>query len=133
MTAADEFNCTDDRELINQGHRRCPAQNRIVPIISSIYLLLANVLLLNLLIAMFRHDAAYNLTCFLTRGISYLSFAFSYTFDKLVDKTDKIWKFQRFALIEEYYLRSPFLIPFSFSRSCCSNRDNAFGELTSCN
>jgi len=39
---------------------------------------------------------------------------FSYTFNKLVDMTDMIWKYQRYGLIEEYYSRPALVAPFSF-------------------
>ncbi|KAJ1121117.1 hypothetical protein NDU88_009245 [Pleurodeles waltl] len=54
-----------------------------------LYLLFANILLLNLLIAMF-----------------------SYTFSEVQDHTDQIWKFQRHNLIEEYSNRPPAPPPF---------------------
>ncbi|XP_076815902.1 transient receptor potential cation channel subfamily M member-like 2 isoform X1 [Clavelina lepadiformis] len=87
---ADEFNCTYDMQEISAGYQRCPEQNVIVPILSAGYMLLANVLLLNLLIAMF-----------------------SYTFDSLVTKTGVIWRYQRYALIEEYHYRPWLPVPFS--------------------
>lgn len=49
-----------------------------------LYLLFANILLLNLLIAMF-----------------------NYTFQEVQEHTDQIWKFQRHDLIEEYHGRPP--------------------------
>ncbi|XP_041117862.1 transient receptor potential cation channel subfamily M member 2-like isoform X2 [Polyodon spathula] len=65
----------------------------ITIILLCIYLLFANILLLNLLIAMF-----------------------NYTFQDVQDNTDKIWKFQRYGLIVEYHsqpLFPPPLIIFS--------------------
>uniref|UniRef100_A0A3B3ZW62 Uncharacterized protein n=1 Tax=Periophthalmus magnuspinnatus TaxID=409849 RepID=A0A3B3ZW62_9GOBI len=47
-----------------------------------VYLLFANILLLNLLIAIF-----------------------NFTFQEVQDNTDRIWKFQRYELIKEYYSR----------------------------
>uniref|UniRef100_A0A3B3CWT1 Transient receptor potential cation channel, subfamily M, member 2 n=1 Tax=Oryzias melastigma TaxID=30732 RepID=A0A3B3CWT1_ORYME len=56
-----------------------------------VYLLFANILLLNLLIAIF-----------------------NFTFQEVQDNTDRIWKFQRYELIKEYYSRPaappPFII-----------------------
>uniref|UniRef100_A0A3B3XD50 Ion transport domain-containing protein n=1 Tax=Poecilia mexicana TaxID=48701 RepID=A0A3B3XD50_9TELE len=56
-----------------------------------VYLLFANILLINLLIAIF-----------------------NYTFEEVHDNTDRIWKFQRYQLIKEYYSRPapppPFII-----------------------
>ncbi|XP_075855178.1 transient receptor potential cation channel subfamily M member 2 isoform X1 [Microcebus murinus] len=54
-----------------------------------LYLLFANILLLNLLIAMF-----------------------NYTFQQVQEHTDQIWKFQRHDLIEEYHGRPPAPPPF---------------------
>ncbi|XP_024852512.1 transient receptor potential cation channel subfamily M member 2 isoform X3 [Bos taurus] len=54
-----------------------------------LYLLFANILLLNLLIAMF-----------------------NYTFQQVQEHTDQIWKFQRHDLIEEYQGRPPAPPPF---------------------
>ncbi|XP_007945494.1 transient receptor potential cation channel subfamily M member 2 [Orycteropus afer afer] len=53
-------------------------------ILLCLYLLFTNILLLNLLIAMF-----------------------NYTFQQVQEHTDQIWKFQRHDLIEEYYSRPP--------------------------
>ncbi|XP_006876843.1 PREDICTED: transient receptor potential cation channel subfamily M member 2 [Chrysochloris asiatica] len=58
-------------------------------ILLCLYLLFTNILLLNLLIAMF-----------------------NYTFQQVQEHTDQIWKFQRHDLIEEYYSRPPAPPPF---------------------
>ncbi|XP_069495749.1 transient receptor potential cation channel subfamily M member 2-like [Ambystoma mexicanum] len=58
-------------------------------ILLCLYLLFANILIINLLIAMF-----------------------SYTFAEVQDHTDQIWKFQRHDLIEEYNNRPPAPPPF---------------------
>ncbi|XP_076821177.1 transient receptor potential cation channel subfamily M member 2-like isoform X1 [Clavelina lepadiformis] len=70
----DQYNCGPSTD------RECPTQTLFVPILLGIYMMLVSVLLLNFLIAMF-----------------------SYTFDKLISKTDVIWKFQQYQLVEEYY------------------------------
>ncbi|XP_076821164.1 transient receptor potential cation channel subfamily M member-like 2 [Clavelina lepadiformis] len=86
-----ELTCSENlTESNDEGLPRCPQENGFVSILSAIYMLLVNVLLLNLLIAMF-----------------------SYTFEKLVDKTDVIWKFERYYLVEEYYFRPCLVVPFS--------------------
>ncbi|XP_059502989.1 transient receptor potential cation channel subfamily M member 2 isoform X2 [Stegostoma tigrinum] len=61
----------------------------LTTILLCLYLLFSNILLLNLLIAMF-----------------------NYTFQVVQDNTDIIWKFQRYPLIEEYYCRPPAPPPF---------------------
>uniref|UniRef100_A0A8C4S1Y2 Transient receptor potential cation channel, subfamily M, member 2 n=1 Tax=Erpetoichthys calabaricus TaxID=27687 RepID=A0A8C4S1Y2_ERPCA len=58
-------------------------------ILVCIYLLFANILLLNLLIAMF-----------------------NFTFQMVQDNNDQIWKFQRFGLIKEYHCHPTFPPPF---------------------
>ncbi|XP_027982364.1 transient receptor potential cation channel subfamily M member 2 isoform X4 [Eumetopias jubatus] len=58
-------------------------------ILLCLYLLFTNILLLNLLIAMF-----------------------NYTFQQVQEHTDQIWKFQRHDLIEEYHGRPPAPPPF---------------------
>ncbi|XP_023193351.1 transient receptor potential cation channel subfamily M member 2 isoform X1 [Xiphophorus maculatus] len=79
---------------------KCPVLNEnqmpvfpewLTIIMLCVYLLFANILLLNLLIAIF-----------------------NYTFEEVHDNTDSIWKFQRYELIKEYYSRPaappPFII-----------------------
>ncbi|KAF7658007.1 hypothetical protein LDENG_00019260 [Lucifuga dentata] len=79
---------------------KCPLldenQNPVFPvwltiIMLCVYLLFANILLLNLLIAIF-----------------------NFTFEEVQDNTDRIWKFQRYELIKEYHSRPaappPFII-----------------------
>ncbi|XP_032721096.1 transient receptor potential cation channel subfamily M member 2 isoform X1 [Lontra canadensis] len=70
--------------------RREPAfPEWLTVILLCLYLLLTNILLLNLLIAMF-----------------------NYTFQQVQEHTDQIWKFQRHDLIEEYHGRPPAPPPF---------------------
>ncbi|XP_065053971.1 transient receptor potential cation channel subfamily M member-like 2 isoform X2 [Rhopilema esculentum] len=59
----------------------------VAPIYMALYMLFTNILLLNLLIAIF-----------------------NYTFEKVQDASDKVWKFQRYELILEYHDR-PALTP----------------------
>ncbi|KAL3875814.1 hypothetical protein ACJMK2_033729, partial [Sinanodonta woodiana] len=69
------------------GYGRCPAENALVPLLGAVYLVLTNILLINLLIAMF-----------------------SYTFQKVQVQSENVWRFYRFSLVHEYYDR-PFLCP----------------------
>uniref|UniRef100_A0A8C4L049 Transient receptor potential cation channel subfamily M member 2 n=1 Tax=Equus asinus asinus TaxID=83772 RepID=A0A8C4L049_EQUAS len=70
--------------------RQAPAFPQwLTVILLCLYLLFANILLLNLLIAMF-----------------------NYTFQQVQEHTDQIWKFQRHDLIEEYHSRPPAPPPF---------------------
>ncbi|XP_028971789.2 transient receptor potential cation channel subfamily M member 2 isoform X3 [Esox lucius] len=77
---------------------KCPVLNEdqrpafpewLTIILLCVYLLFANILLLNLLIAIF-----------------------NYTFQEVQDNTDNIWKFQRYELIKEYYSRPALPPPF---------------------
>ncbi|XP_042315429.1 transient receptor potential cation channel subfamily M member 2 isoform X2 [Sceloporus undulatus] len=75
---------------------KCPEYNGqpvfpewLTIILLCLYLLFTNILLLNLLIAMF-----------------------NYTFQQVQEHTDQIWKFQRHDLIEEYHGRPPAPPPF---------------------
>ncbi|KAH9505775.1 Transient receptor putative cation channel sub M member 2 [Bulinus truncatus] len=76
-------------EYKDDDTKRCPSEvgKYFVPILLGFYMLMTNVLLLNLLIAMF-----------------------SYTFQQIQDNTDMHWCFQRFKLIFEYTER-PVLPP----------------------
>ncbi|XP_078514877.1 transient receptor potential cation channel subfamily M member 2-like isoform X2 [Lissotriton helveticus] len=91
----DNSTCTADGSVASQP--KCAQTVDGVPvfpewlamILLCLYLLLANILLLNLLIAMFSH-----------------------TFSEVQDNTDQIWKFQRHNLIKEYSNRPPTPPPF---------------------
>ncbi|GCC31326.1 hypothetical protein chiPu_0009783 [Chiloscyllium punctatum] len=63
--------------------------NWLVILLLTIFLLIANILLVNLLIAMF-----------------------SYTFNKVQEKSDTYWKFQRYNLVVEYHKRPALAPPF---------------------
>ncbi|CAC5388886.1 TRPM3 [Mytilus coruscus] len=81
--------CTHDYELyINGTMERCAQSNQFNSTMLAVYLILTNILLVNILIAMF-----------------------SYTFQKVQDNSEMIWKFNMYALIYEYYDRPMFPIP----------------------
>ncbi|KAH3703627.1 hypothetical protein DPMN_078666, partial [Dreissena polymorpha] len=82
--------CTNDASLWKNGtSERCPSETgRMVgPIMMAVYLLFSNILMLNLLIAMF-----------------------SYTFNKIHERSEKIWCFQRYIMVKDYAQR-PVLCP----------------------
>eukprot|EP00057_Strongylocentrotus_purpuratus_P010202 XP_011664676.1 PREDICTED: transient receptor potential cation channel subfamily M member 2 isoform X5 [Strongylocentrotus purpuratus] len=82
--------CTDNSTLVDGvDFFPCPEHSWIGIILLAGYMMISNVLLLNLLIAMF-----------------------SYTFSAIQDNTDTIWKFQRYDLIKEYFNRPPLTPPF---------------------
>ncbi|XP_022096930.1 transient receptor potential cation channel subfamily M member 2-like isoform X2 [Acanthaster planci] len=65
----------------------CPENSWFGTVVLAFYLFISNIMLLNLLIAMF-----------------------NYTFTTVQDNTDTYWKFQRFELVKEYH-RRPVLAP----------------------
>ncbi|XP_072019735.1 transient receptor potential cation channel subfamily M member 2-like [Amphiura filiformis] len=83
LEAEDNFECNRDID------EDCPENPVFAAILLVIYLFLSNVLLLNLLIAMF-----------------------NYTFTTVQENTDVYWKYQRYKLIREYYKRPPLPPPF---------------------
>ncbi|XP_077993262.1 transient receptor potential cation channel subfamily M member 2-like [Glandiceps talaboti] len=81
--------CSRNETIIMQGAARCPEYNSLVLLLLALYMILSNVLLLNLLIAMF-----------------------SYTFAAVHENTDIFWKFQRCGLIIEFHDRPTLCAPF---------------------
>ncbi|KAG7505818.1 transient receptor potential cation channel subfamily M member 4-like [Solea senegalensis] len=86
-----QVNCTNDATEIEAGEEPCMSTyaNWLVVILLVIYLLFTNIVLVNLLIAMF-----------------------SYTFSKVQERSDTYWKFQRYNLIVEYHSRPCLAPPF---------------------
>ncbi|XP_067830631.1 transient receptor potential cation channel subfamily M member 4-like isoform X2 [Heptranchias perlo] len=85
-------NCTDDPvAILMEELPPCTNTyaNWLVILLLTIFLLVANILLVNLLIAMF-----------------------SYTFSKVQENSDIYWKFQRYNLIVEYHKRPALAPPF---------------------
>ncbi|XP_071942447.1 transient receptor potential cation channel subfamily M member-like 2 isoform X2 [Antedon mediterranea] len=85
----EEGSCTVSNGVVGDLDDPCPEFTWVAIILLSGYMLFSNVLLLNLLIAMF-----------------------SYTFSAVQDNTDQYWKFQRFEIIQEYFSRPPLAPPF---------------------
>ncbi|XP_062614395.1 transient receptor potential cation channel subfamily M member-like 2 isoform X2 [Saccostrea cucullata] len=116
----EEPDCTFESDLYSNGtFPRCPTpvSRYAVPILMGFYVLFSNILLLNLLIAMF-----------------------SYTFEITQKDTDSIWKFMRFNTIREYCDRTPLPAPFClishiylllqlFCRKCCKRRKNQINSM----
>ncbi|KAM9391623.1 transient receptor potential cation channel subfamily M member 4-like [Pholidichthys leucotaenia] len=86
-----DINCTTNSSAVDRGGDPCPSPyaNGLVVILLVIYLLFTNIVLVNLLIAMF-----------------------SYTFSKVQERSDTYWKFQRYNLIVEYHSRPHLAPPF---------------------
>ncbi|XP_006816700.2 transient receptor potential cation channel subfamily M member 1-like [Saccoglossus kowalevskii] len=90
----EEVECLIDNETCHTDPRyldTCPDVpdniRWVAPTLTAIYMLISNILLINLLIAMF-----------------------SYTFQKVQDNSETIWRFYRYELISEYHDR-PTLAP----------------------
>ncbi|OAF71847.1 hypothetical protein A3Q56_00397 [Intoshia linei] len=103
--------CTNQTSLVTSSLPRCvdPSVNWLTPIMLGLYILITQVLMFNLVIAMF-----------------------SYTFSKIQDNTDLHWHFSRFQLIKEYHnkpkIPPPIIILTFFKNSlkfiykkCCKN------------
>ncbi|XP_037331641.2 transient receptor potential cation channel subfamily M member 4a [Pungitius pungitius] len=86
-----EIPCTNNATLIEAGAEPCMSTyaNWLVVILLAIYLLFTNIVLVNLLIAIFSH-----------------------TFSKVQEHSDTYWKFQRYNLIKEYHSRPCLAPPF---------------------
>ena len=84
-----EVENTTQLHNLKEGQFRCSSNSKVVVTISAIYMLIANVLLLNLLIALFAS-----------------------TYEKINQISDAVWKFQRAELIMEYRDKPPFPFPF---------------------
>ncbi|CAG2246288.1 TRPM1 [Mytilus edulis] len=81
--------CTNNPQLYTNGTmERCAVTNQYNALMMAVYLVLTNILLVNILIAMF-----------------------SQTFQTVQDNSEIIWKFHRYALVYEYYERPMFPIP----------------------
>ncbi|KAH9512885.1 hypothetical protein Btru_036877 [Bulinus truncatus] len=88
MQGEDVSGCTRNETIWrNDPMNRCPEKNAIVPVLLAVYMVLTNILLINILIAMF-----------------------SYTFQSVQDNSTKVWRFYRFALVYEYFDR-PSMVP----------------------
>ncbi|XP_033755589.1 transient receptor potential cation channel subfamily M member-like 2 isoform X2 [Pecten maximus] len=82
--------CTTNETIWRAGTmQRCAENNALVALLLAIYMLLTNILLVNLLIAMF-----------------------SDTFQKVQDNSLKVWRFYKFSLVYEYYERPSIFPPF---------------------
>ncbi|KAK3091338.1 hypothetical protein FSP39_019071 [Pinctada imbricata] len=107
----EQSNCTSDRSMyeVSTDLERCAEKDPTVPIVSAIYMLISNLLLVNLVIAMF-----------------------SYTFDAVTANAEKLWRFQKYVVITDYEekIPSPFnlllrlyqILKWAWKRFCCKGR-----------
>ncbi|KAJ8309784.1 hypothetical protein KUTeg_011649 [Tegillarca granosa] len=80
--------CTTNETLWRYGGAtRCSEASPYVMILAVVYMMLTNILLVNLVIAMFSH-----------------------TFQKVQSDSKKLWRFHRFQLVHGYYIR-PMMVP----------------------
>ena len=86
-----------------EAENNCPTEYGIVfsYISLMLYMIFANILLLNLLIAMFRLVDFFKIVQINLNGFLNF-FILSSTFSRLHNKNDEIWKFQRLKLVLEY-------------------------------
>ncbi|XP_043959285.1 transient receptor potential cation channel subfamily M member 4-like [Gambusia affinis] len=86
-----DVECTENLTLVEEGAEQCrnPSGNWLVVILLMVYLLVTNILLINLLIAMF-----------------------SNTFTEVQANSESYWKFQRYNLIVQYHSRPSLAPPF---------------------
>ena len=95
MSILDDFvkeksdQCSSDNNDLNNNNNECPQKSGVVFsfYILIFYMIIANVLLINLLIAMF-----------------------SSTYNKIEENADQLWKYKRYVLVTEYK-NSPILPP----------------------
>nr|XP_034318676.1 transient receptor potential cation channel subfamily M member 2-like [Crassostrea gigas] len=104
----DEGECTNitTEWESDTSQQRCPQEDWTVQAVSAAYMLFTNLLLVNLVIAMF-----------------------SYTFERVQENSEKLWRFERYTVINDYDWRipSPFnlvLLPVRVAcyirkRKCC--------------
>ncbi|XP_077863943.1 transient receptor potential cation channel subfamily M member 3-like, partial [Saccoglossus kowalevskii] len=76
--------CGDDPRLIDT----CPSYTWIVPVLTAVYMLFSNILLINLIIAIF-----------------------SYSIQTVLENSRTLWYFHRYDLIKEYIEKPPFPAP----------------------
>ncbi|KAK3089499.1 hypothetical protein FSP39_004098 [Pinctada imbricata] len=91
LEVQEQSNCTSDPSVyeVSADLDRCAEKDPTVPIVSGIYMLISNLLLVNLVIAMF-----------------------SYTFDTVMANSEKLWRFQRYTVITDYEGKVPSPINF---------------------
>ncbi|KAH3857080.1 hypothetical protein DPMN_099679 [Dreissena polymorpha] len=97
----DENGCTRNESVWRDNDdMRCPESKFLVPVLGALYMFLTNILLINLLIAMF-----------------------SYTFQTIQEKSEKIWRFYFYSIVREFYERPviphPFIIFAHMVRIIC--------------
>ncbi|XP_065938117.1 transient receptor potential cation channel subfamily M member-like 2 isoform X1 [Magallana gigas] len=100
LDGSDQSDCTNVTSVweSDTSINRCPQEDWTVQAVAAIYLLFSNLLLVNLVIAMF-----------------------SYTFERVQNDSEKLWRFERYTVINDYKWRipSPFNLFFMPYRCFC--------------
>ncbi|XP_062599241.1 transient receptor potential cation channel subfamily M member 4-like, partial [Saccostrea cucullata] len=109
ISGKDQSDCTNITSIWSSdpSQERCPREDWTVVLIAAFYMLFSNLLLVNLVIAMF-----------------------SYTFGRVKSNSEKLWMFERYVVIKDFEYRKPSLINIicflSYMISClfqkCKNR-----------
>lgn len=105
LDGSDQSDCTNVTSVweSDTSINRCPQEDWTVQAVAAIYLLFSNLLLVNLVIAMF-----------------------SFTFERVQENSEKLWRFERYTVINDYDWRIPspinlVFLPYRFF--CCPTRD----------
>ncbi|XP_062621660.1 transient receptor potential cation channel subfamily M member 2-like [Saccostrea cucullata] len=100
LEGKDLSDCTNVTSIWSSdtSRERCPQEDWTVSAVAALYMLFSNLLLVNLVIAMF-----------------------SYTFERVQENSEKFWKFHRCTVINDYEWRipSPLNLLFLPYRCCC--------------
>ncbi|XP_062596063.1 transient receptor potential cation channel subfamily M member-like 2 [Saccostrea cucullata] len=104
LQGEDLSDCTNITSVweVDPSIDRCPQEDWTVLAVSAFYMLFSNLLLVNLVIAMF-----------------------SYTFERVQNNAEKLWRFERYTVINDYDWRIPspinlIFLPYRFC--CCPGR-----------
>lgn len=106
LDGSDQSECTNVTSVweSDTSINRCPQEDWTVQAVAAIYLLFSNLLLVNLVIAMF-----------------------SFTFERVQENSEKLWRFERYTVINDYDWRIPspinlVFLPYRFF--CCPTKED---------
>lgn len=107
LDGSEQDDCINDTTILTDSSMElCPQKDWTVPLITGFYLLFSNLLLVNLVIAMF-----------------------SYTFERVQENSEKLWHYEMYTLLSAYTWRIPSpinlvirpILCFSIKRECFKN------------
>lgn len=111
LTGSDQDNCSNNRSIweSDPSTKRCPEEDWTVPVIAGLYMIVVNLLLVNIVIA-----------------------NFSNTFEFIHTNSEKLWYYHLYTVIKAYSQRIPSpinlicrptqLIIFSINYCCCNKK-----------